>query len=743
MIAQVDVLSSSRDRPLRLRVRADLDFSQQTYQGRRYQVVRDPLTLNYYRFEEEEYRVLTWLDGATSPAEIQQRFEQQFAPQRLPLAELQRLLSRLHQSQLLVSENEGQGTELCQRGIRRRNRSRMSNWTNLLCIRFPGINPDGLLSGLNRWVGWFFSLPAALLGGLLVLSALTLVAVQFDTFSQRLPAFEEFFAARNWLLLAAVLAGTKVLHELGHGLACKRFGGQCHELGFMLLVLTPCLYCNVSDSWMLPDKWRRAAIGAAGMYVELVLAAVCTFVWWFSDVGLLHYLCLNVMFVCSVSTLVFNANPLLRYDGYFILADLIEIPNLRQKSSAVVRRKAADWFLGMRPAPDPFLPRRGQTFFAAYSVAAIMYRWVVVVSILWFLYQVFEPYGLRVIGQMLVVVVAYGMFVSPVWAMIRFLRAPGRVKQVKQLRLLVTSGLLVALLAGVLLVPLPFYVPCQFVLRHREAAAVYVDVPGTLEQLHVQAGQRVQRGQVLATLSNIDIELAVTRLDGEREQLAARLESLQFRAHSDEAALLEMAEVHEALATLDQRLSRRRADSQRLVVRAPRDGVLLAAPAVTPPSDADRLPPWSGHPLEPQNLGAYLGEGVQVCQVGEPGQLEVVLAIHEDVIQHVRTGQPVDLFPQQVRGAEFTGRIASVSKTDMRATPARFTVDSSPGGPATKGAGGGSAQRSATYQASLPVSAGQTLLVAGGTGWAKLHAGQRSLGVRLWDYLSRTFHLSL
>ena len=90
----------------------------------------------------------------------------------------------------------------------------------------------------------------------------------------KLPAFHEFFGMKNWLWLAVTLAITKVIHEFGHGLSCKRFGGECHEMGLMLLVLTPCLYCNVSDSWMLPSKWRRAAIGAAGMYVEIVMASV-------------------------------------------------------------------------------------------------------------------------------------------------------------------------------------------------------------------------------------------------------------------------------------------------------------------------------------------------------------------------------------------------------------------------------------------------------------------------------------
>ena len=162
---------------------------------------------------------------------------------------------------------------------------------------------------------------------------------------------------------------TKILHEFGHGLSCKHFGGECHEIGVMFLVLTPCLYCNVSDSWMLPNRWHRAAIGAAGMYVELVLASICTFIWWFTEPGPLNYICLNVMFISSVSTVMFNANPLLRYDGYYILSDILEIPNLRQKASTILNRKLGKWCLGLEEPEDPFLPKRKQWLFATYTVA--------------------------------------------------------------------------------------------------------------------------------------------------------------------------------------------------------------------------------------------------------------------------------------------------------------------------------------------------------------------------------------
>ena len=193
----------------------------------------------------------------------------------------------------------------------------------------------------------------------------------------------------------------------------------------MFLVLTPCLYCNVSDSWMLPNRWHRAAIGAAGMYVELVLASICTFIWWFTEPGPLNYICLNVMFISSVSTVMFNANPLLRYDGYYILSDILEIPNLRQKASTILNRKLGKWCLGLEEPEDPFLPQRRQWLFATYTVASAIYRWVVTLSILYFLNKVFEPYGLKILGQAIALGALYGLLIQPLWNVYKFFKVPG------------------------------------------------------------------------------------------------------------------------------------------------------------------------------------------------------------------------------------------------------------------------------------------------------------------------------
>ena len=233
-----------------------------------------------------------------------------------------------------------------------------------------------------------------------------------------------------------------------HGLSCKHYGGECHEMGMMLLVFTPCLYCDVSDSWMLPNKWKRAAIGAAGMYVELILASIATYLWWWSHPGIFNQLCLDVMFVSSVSTLLFNANPLLRYDGYYILSDIIEIPNLRQKASTILGRLASKWCLGIKQPEDPFLPQRNLGLFALYAVASSIYMWIVTASIFFFVWNVFKPYRLEVLGRLLAAGAIWGLVVRPAYGMIKFFKVPGRRDEVKSFNLAITLAIAATIRGG-------------------------------------------------------------------------------------------------------------------------------------------------------------------------------------------------------------------------------------------------------------------------------------------------------
>ena len=750
MLTLHDSLLSSSARSLSIRRRPDLIAHRHHYLGRTYWIVKEPVGLNYFRFQEEEYALLNWLDGEISLDELKDRFEAEFPPQKITLEELQQFLGMLHRSGLVIAAVGGQGKELLKRRRERRKKEFLAALSNVLCIRFKGFDPERFLNWIYPWLSWFFTRTALACCILLGLSALLLVAVQFQVFTSRLPAFHEFFSFQNALLLSVTLGVTKVLHECGHGLTCKHFGGECHEMGVMVLVLTPCLYCNVSDSWLLPNKWHRAAIGAGGMYVELVLASIATWIWWYSEPGLWNHLCLNIMFVCSVSTVIFNANPLLRYDGYYILADLTEIPNLRQKSTSVLSRKLGEWFLGLEQPDDPFLPERNQVFFAIYSVAASIYQWVVVYSILFFLYHVFQPYRLEKIGQLIAMASLWGLIVMPLYQVGKFFYVPGRLEEVKKGRMFASLAGAIAIVLAVFLVPLPHTVIATMEVQPHGAAPVYVDVTegGRLIQLNVKTGQAVVKGQRLAVLENKDLDMEIAKLVAKEKDYQVRLENLRRLNHLDPQSQDSIPQLEDALEAVRKQRKEEDADRARLTLTAPCDGRVLPPPP-TPAGhqeeiEGGQLPTWSGTPLDPEHYQPFLKEGVLFCQVGDPQSLEAVLVIDQTDIDFVKKDQAVDLKFDAFPHDTLHGKIERISLSNLKITPRRLSTQAGGELPSKHDPDTGvETPQSASYQALVPITGDDGTLVVGLRGRAKIHTSPLSLGARLWRLIMNTFHFRL
>ena len=747
-----DSIVSSSSRKLTIRARPDLKARRHRYQGRNYWVVKDPVGLQYFRFEEEEFAILQMLDGDSSLDEIAEQFEREFPPQTIRVEELQNFIGMLHRSGLVLSDAPGQGWQLKERRDEKKWKELVGALSNLLAFRFRGFDPERLLNLLHPYVRWFFTPAATAAALMLATAALTLVIVQFELFQSRLPSFQSFFSAQNWLALAGTLTATKILHEFGHGMSCKHLGGECHEMGVMFLVLTPCLYCNVSDSWMLPNRWHRAAIGAAGMYVEVVLASICTFIWWFSEPGPLNYFCLNVMFVSSVSTIMFNANPLLRYDGYYILSDILEIPNLRQKASSILNRKLGKWCLGLEEPEDPFLPKRHQMLFAMYTVASALYRWVILLSILYFLNKVFEPYGLKVLGQALALASIYGMLVMPARAVWKFFRVPGRLSKVKRWRMYLTLLLLATAVGAVMLIPLPSRVWAPFELQPYDAQGVYVEVEGRLAEIRAKAGERVEQGDLIARLENLDLELQVAKLEGERASLRAQEEGLstqRFTPNRTADAANQLTVVTETLAGVEDQLRQLRSDVARLTLVAPKSGTIIPAPRTPerPERNEAELPSWTGTPLDEKNLGARLApEGQQnlLCQIGDPNQWEAVLVIDQDDVDFVHRGQEVRLMFDESAYHVFVSTVAKPPEGEaMPTAPQRLASTS--GGPLAAQANPDGTVRplNTSYQATVRLDNPHGLLRNGLIGRARIETPPRTVGSRLYRYLSRTFNFDL
>lgn len=745
MATLADSLVSSSGRRLALRMRPDLVATRHRYQGRSYWIVKDPVGLHYFRFQEEEYAILQMLDGHTSLDEVKHRFEARFPPQKIRLEELGQFMGMLHRNGLVLSDAAGQGKQLLERHQERWRQEWLGRLSNILAVRFRGINPERILNWLQPRMAWIYSPTAIVVCLLFALSALSLVAVQFDEFRAKLPTFHQFFTVQNAVWLMVVLAVTKIIHEFGHGLTCKHFGGECHEMGIMFLVLTPCLYCNVSDSWMLPNKWQRAAIGAAGMYVEIVIASFATFVWWFTQEGLLHNLALSTMFVCSVSTVIFNGNPLLRYDGYYILSDLLEIPNLSQKATTILSRTLGKVCLGLDLQDDPFLPRRNRFLFGTYCVASAVYRWIVVFSILFFLNEFFKPYRLQVIGQAIGMMSLFGLVVHPLWKLGQFFYVPGRIDLVDKQRMWISLAALGALLLAICFLPLPHRVYGTLELQAHDAASVYVDVPGQLAAVLIKPGQKVTKGTTLARLSNVDLEIKIRELTGRRDLLRSQLANLERQRFSDPAAGLQVPEARKSLAAIEEQLRDRQQDFERLTLVAPVDGTVLPPPDMPLKPTADKaLPTWSGTPLERRNLGALMTEGTLLCEIGDPRQMEALVVIDQGDIEVVHQQETVDIKLDELPSRTLRSSVQEISSENLTVSP-RHLSNKAGGELATKtDPSGVERPLSTSYQAKVfPLDDSDGVLRIGLRGRAKIYAPWESLGRRLSRWFSQTFHFRL
>ncbi len=743
-MSTADAFRSSTTRGVTLRRRGDLVVNRQVYQGQAWWVVKDPISLHYFRFRPEEYALLDMLDGRTSLDALKEQFEARFPPRRITVDELSRFIATLHRSGLVIGDRPGQGPQLFERRRQRIWREWMAWLANIMSMRFRGIDPDWLLERLDPWFGWLFSPPAIAAALVFVASALLLVLVNFDVFRAKLPEFHQFFAAGNWLYLAVALGVTKILHEFGHGLSCKHYGGECHEMGMMLLVFTPCLYCDVSDSWMLPSKWKRAAIGAAGMYVEVIIASIATYLWWNSHPGVFNQLCLDVMFVSSVSTILFNANPLLRYDGYYILSDVLEIPNLRQKANTILQRLASRWCLGIKQQDDPFLPQRNLGLFALYAVASSLYGWVVTASIFLFVWNVFKPYRLEVLGQILALGAVWGLVIRPLQGIIKFFKVPGRRDEVKPKNVAVTAVVAAALAAGIALIPLPQRVWCPTELRPRGEEMVYVTVPGRLERLAVKPGAVVRKGDELARLVNVDLDLEIADLEGKATQYESRLKSLERERFSDPAAGLEIGTVKESLASLREQLARKHQDRRELVLVAPRDGVVLPPMSLKSQGEqGGKLPPWSGNALSDRNLGATFQEGTVLCMVGEPERFEAVMVVDQSEVEFVADGQPVDLKLNSFPWQTFRGKVDQIAETHIEAGSERLSVKAGGSVPTETDPSGREIPISTSYEALMTLDDADAVFTPGMRGTARIQVGSRTVGQWLLRLLWQTFNFRM
>jgi putative peptide zinc metalloprotease protein len=613
-----------RRKQVKIRLRSDLVIDPQKYEGRTYYVVKDPISLRYYRLKDHEHYLIKYMDGEHTLEEAQKAYEKRYRPDRLKLEELESFAQQLLTAGLAQNESPRAGQQLYERRKKRKRTEWMQTFTNILYIKIPVIDPDRILTKMLRYFGFVFTMWFFLLSVGFMLSAVLLVTTHFEIFRSKLPSYHEFFRWQTIGYLWIALGCVKVIHEFGHGLSCKKFGGEVHEMGFLFLCLSPALYCNVSDAWTLPNKWHRIIISAAGIYVELVIAAAATFVWWNTPTHpFVNNMSLSLMVVCSVSTVVFNANPLMRYDGYYVVADWLEIPNLRERSNRFLKNAFLEHCLGVEVPPEEYMALWRRLLFVTYAIVSYIYYWVVTFAILRFMYSFLRPYKLEVISSMLALGALGSMIGWPIYRFFKNLHRRGRLPDMKRWRVMVTCGVIAAVLLFIVAVPVPISrVRATGVVEALPDAQsrVFVVEPGFLDKLYIRPGQEVHQDDVLAEFISPTLqgEIAESKdaVDLNGKEMVNVDQQIQKAKSSEPEKLPQLNDQwskarskRDAAQTKLNTLVRRQKD---LIVKAPRDGVVGIAPT------AGDVRKYYEKQLDPNSA---------FCTINEPGRLRIALPL--------------------------------------------------------------------------------------------------------------------
>jgi putative peptide zinc metalloprotease protein len=546
----------------RICLRPGVKVQRHNYRGERWFVLQNPFSNQFFRLRPAAYEFVARLRPDRTVQEAWQECLNRFPDDAPGQEAVIRLLSQLYLANLLQYELAADASELFKRYEKRRQRELRARLLNVMFMRIPLLDPDSFLVRTLPLVRPFLGWIGALLWLGIVGAALKVVA---DNFPALMAESRNVLTLGNLLPLYLCLVAVKTLHEFGHAYFCRKFGGEVHTMGVLFMIFTPTPYMDATSSWAFRNRWQRILVGAAGMVVELLVAALATFIWARTGPGVVHGVAYNIMFIASVSTIIFNINPLLRFDGYYILSDLLGIPNLNQRATQQLRYLAERYLFGLKKMESPTASRGEAAWLISYAILSGIYRVIVFGGVLLFVAD-----RLLIIGIIMAAVCAVAWVMVPLGRFIHYLAtSPALERQrVRAVGVTVVLTAMMLLLLGV--IPFPNHFRAPGVLDAREWSQVVNETAGRLEAVLTQPGSHVVPGQPLARLVNPELDLELRDARARLEEVEARL--LDATAHET----ADIKPLSRRLAAVTARITRLEADQQALTIRARHEGVWMS-----------------------------------------------------------------------------------------------------------------------------------------------------------------------
>ena len=546
----------------RLSLRASVRVRRQLYRGSRWYVLSDPFSNQFYRLRPEAYNFISRL---TTTRTVESVWKQvvEIDPENAPgQEEVIHLLAQLYHANLLHYDLPPDSTKLFDRFKEYKQRTTKSTLMNIMFFRIPLFDPDALLKRILPIIKLIVSPVGALIWFAVVGSA---VKLAIDNAAALGEQSQGILAPTNIALLYAALIIIKALHEFGHAFAVRRFGGEVHTMGVMFLIFNPLPYMDATAAWAFRSKWKRVYVGASGMITELFVAACATFVWANTSPGTLHSLAYNMMFIASVSTILFNINPLLRFDGYYILSDLMDIPNLHNQANQHLRHLVERYAFGYKKSTSPTATFKESFLVTIFGILSGIYRIFVFTSILLFVAD-----RLLIAGIIMVIICIISWIFAPIVKLIRYLATNPRLDRHRIRAVVICLAFAAGLVSLLYLLPFQNSFKSPGVLEAVDYAIVVNPVAGYVDEIIAPSESRVSAGDPLIRLRNRELDFEAKEIGANRTEVLAMKQRALIESQAD------LKPIESLLTAIQKRLNRIIENRNNLVITAPIDGIWVA-----------------------------------------------------------------------------------------------------------------------------------------------------------------------
>ncbi len=540
------------------RLRTHAQIHRHQYRGDTWYVLQDLASERFHRFSPPAYFVIGLMDGKHTVQAIWDRALAQLGDDAVTQDEVIQLLGQLHAADVLQCDVPPDTAELFRRREKQEQRLLMKKIFSVFAWQVPLFDPERLLGRLMPLARPFFGRGGFILWCIVVGFGMVAAVTHWRSLSE--DVLGRVLLPENLLMIWLVFPLLKLCHEFGHAFAVKARGGEVHEMGVMILVLTPVPYVDASSAWAFRSKWQRFAVGGAGMMVELFIASIALFLWLAVEPGIFRALLYNIMLIAGVSTVLFNANPLLRFDGYYMLMDWLEIPNLRTRSTQYVIYLCEKYLFKRREAEPPLSTAGERAWFVAFAVSSFFYRLLVIFAILIFLGE-----QSLLLGVVFAAFTAFAWLVAPGAKIVNYLVNSPKLRRVRG-RAMTTSVLItLAVLVLVFAIPIPLRTSAQGVVWLPEEGFARAGADGFIVRVAAGPGTWVKTGDVLIETTDLELLTEVKVLEGRVLELEAR-----HREQVSDRVKAEIAEEERRFAL--QNLERARERAGELAIKAKTEG---------------------------------------------------------------------------------------------------------------------------------------------------------------------------